>query len=165
MSLAVDDLRIGHGIDVHRFAPERKLILGGVEIPHTVGLLGHSDADVVLHAVADAVLGALAWGDIGKWFPDTDEAYRGADSKQLLAQVWKAVSAERWALVNVDIAVLAERPKLAPHVERMRENIGGLMGSDSSRVSIKATTTELLGFVGREEGILASATVLLQRPR
>ncbi len=164
----MDSLRIGQGIDVHCFAdgPQavgRKLVLGGVEIPNAVGLWGHSDADVVLHAVTDAVLGALAWGDIGKWFPDTDSQYLNADSKMLLETVWQKASAESWKLVNLDITVLAQKPRIAPHIEAMQSSIAEVFSALVTQIGIKATTTERLGFVGREEGIVASAVVLLAK--
>jgi 2-C-methyl-D-erythritol 2,4-cyclodiphosphate synthase len=157
------DLRIGFGYDVHAFAPGRRLVLGGVEIPHEVGLLGHSDADVVLHALGDALLGAASLGDLGDLFPPSDAQWKDADSLELLRQIMARVQARGWDVVNVDIAVLAEAPKLAPHRPLMRERIAAALGVDSDRVGIKATTNEGLGFVGRREGIAAMATVLLQR--
>jgi len=155
------NLRIGNGFDVHAFARYRKLILGGVQISETNGLLGHSDADVLLHALTDSILGALAWGDIGSWFPDTDPQYQGADSGELLKTVWNKAKSEGWSLINCDIVVMAEAPKLNPHIDPMRESIAGLLESDVERIGLKATTTEKLGFVGRSEGMACSAVVLL----
>ena len=158
-----ESLRIGQGFDVHPFDATRPLRLGGVTIAGAPGLRGHSDADVVLHAVTDAVLGALGWGDIGRWFPDTDAALAGADSRRFLSEVMEKVSAEGWAVVNCDIVILAEKPRIAPHVELMKAEIGRCMQLGPERIGIKATTTERLGFVGREEGIAASAVALLYR--
>ena len=157
----MQDIRIGHGYDVHRLVPDRRLILGGVDIPHEVGLLGHSDADVLLHAISDALLGALALGDIGKHFPDTDERYRGADSRVLLAAVKDLIRERGWQIGNVDATVLAQAPKLAPHIPMMRENIAKTLGIDVDRVSVKATTEEKLGFTGEKLGIAAHAVCLL----
>lgn len=157
------DLRIGQGLDVHQFAEGRPCILGGIEIPHSRGLLGHSDADVLVHALMDAILGAVGQRDIGTLFPDTDEAFKGADSCVLLAKVWEVAQRDGWSLVNADITVLAEAPKIKPHVSAMQVKIGKVLGAAPDRVTIKATTTEKLGFVGRGEGIVASAVVLLQR--
>jgi len=154
-------IRIGQGFDVHAFAEGRKCIIGGVPIPFEKGLLGHSDADVLLHALADAVLGALGLGDIGKHFPDTDPAYKDADSAGLLARVWSLAKERGYALGNADCTVLAQRPKLAPHIGAMRARIAELLEADAERVNVKATTTERLGFVGREEGVAAQAVVLL----
>ena len=158
-----ESLRIGQGFDVHPFDAARPLRLGGVSIADAPGLRGHSDADVVLHAVTDAVLGALGWGDIGGWFPDTDASLAGADSRGFLSDVIKKASAEGWAVVNCDIVILAEKPRIAPHVGLMKAEIGRCMHLSPERVGIKATTTERLGFVGREEGIAASAVALLFR--
>ncbi|MBQ4474020.1 MAG: 2-C-methyl-D-erythritol 2,4-cyclodiphosphate synthase [Lachnospiraceae bacterium] len=155
-------MRIGHGYDVHRLVPGRELILGGVRIEHSLGLLGHSDADVLLHAVADALLGAAALGDIGKHFPDTDPAYEGADSRVLLRAVADLIREAGYRVGNVDATVLAQRPKLAPHIGKMRENIAQDLGVDVGRISVKATTEERLGFTGREEGIAAHAVCLLE---
>ena len=155
-------MRIGHGYDVHKLVPGRKLILGGVEIPHTVGLLGHSDADVLTHALMDALLGAAAMGDIGHLFPDNDPAYEGADSIQLLREVIKQMKSEGWKLGNADITVLAQAPKLAPHIEKMRTSLAGAMQCSVSQVSVKATTEEGLGFTGAKEGIAAHAVVLIE---
>ncbi|STO06785.1 MULTISPECIES: 2-C-methyl-D-erythritol 2,4-cyclodiphosphate synthase [Exiguobacterium] len=156
-------MRIGQGFDVHAFAEGRPLILGGIEIPHDRGLLGHSDADVLLHTIADAALGAIAAGDIGKHFPDTDPAFKDADSKVLLRHVWKLVKAEGYVLGNVDATVMAERPKLRTYIDDMRAVIAELLEADISQVNVKATTTEKLGFTGREEGIAAQAVILLNR--
>jgi 2-C-methyl-D-erythritol 2,4-cyclodiphosphate synthase len=154
-------MRIGNGFDVHAFASGRALVIGGVTIAHDRGLEGHSDADVLLHAIADAILGALAQGDLGRHFPDTDARWRGADSRSLLRDVAAMMSAQRYAIGNVDATVIAQTPKLAPFVDAMRANIANDLGCDPSQVSVKATTTERLGFAGREEGIAALATVLL----
>ena len=156
------EIRIGHGYDVHKLVPERKLILGGVEIPHTLGLLGHSDADVLLHAVMDAMLGAMALGDIGKHFPDTDDAYKGISSMHLLTLVNKLLSEKGARLVNLDATLILQKPKIAPYIDAMRENIAFALGVEKSRVSVKATTEEHLGFTGREEGVSAHAVVLLE---
>ncbi|MBQ6267477.1 MAG: 2-C-methyl-D-erythritol 2,4-cyclodiphosphate synthase [Clostridia bacterium] len=155
--------RIGQGYDVHRLVPGRKLILGGVEIPHTCGLLGHSDADVLLHAVSDALLGAAALGDIGCLFPDTDPAYEGADSLALLRICADRLKEAGWQPVNIDATVLAQRPKLRPYIDRMRANIADACGLPAEAVSVKATTEEGLGFTGREEGIAAQAVCLIER--
>ena len=155
-------MRIGHGYDVHKLVPGRKLILGGVEIPHTVGLLGHSDADVLTHALMDALLGAAALGDIGHLFPDNDPAYEGADSIQLLRDVMKRLKTEGWKLGNADVTVLAQAPKLAPHIEKMRNILSDAMECSISQVSVKATTEEGLGFTGTKEGIAAHAVVLIE---
>jgi 2-C-methyl-D-erythritol 2,4-cyclodiphosphate synthase len=154
-------LRIGNGFDVHALVAGRPLILGGVAIPHPRGLAGHSDADVLLHAIADAILGALALGDIGRHFPDTDPRWRGADSRELLRHVFALAFAAGWEIGNVDATVIAQAPKVAPHVAQMRANLAADLQCDEARISVKATTTEHLGFTGREEGIAALATVLL----
>ena len=156
-------IRIGQGIDVHPFEDGRPLIIGGVTIPAQRGLAGHSDADVLLHAITDAVLGALGWGDIGQLFPNTDERFRGKDSRYFVREVWARASGEGWQLINCDCTILAEVPKIMPHAEKMRAVISGLFGVSEQQVSIKATTTERLGFVGREEGIVATAVVLLEK--
>ncbi|MCI6358435.1 MAG: 2-C-methyl-D-erythritol 2,4-cyclodiphosphate synthase [Clostridiales bacterium] len=156
-------IRIGHGYDVHRLVPGRKLILGGVEIPHTTGLLGHSDADVLTHALMDALLGAAAMGDIGHLFPDSDVQYAGADSLQLLRAVMERLRAAGYAVGNVDCTVLAQAPKLAPHILQMRKNLAEILGCGLDAVSVKATTEEGLGFTGAKEGIAAHAVVLLRR--
>ncbi|OCA91695.1 2-C-methyl-D-erythritol 2,4-cyclodiphosphate synthase [Pseudobacillus wudalianchiensis] len=153
--------RIGQGFDVHEFAENRPLIVGGVTIPHEKGLIGHSDADVLLHTVTDAVLGAVGEGDIGRHFPDTDPAFKDADSAVLLEHVWKIVKKKGFVLGNVDCTIMAQRPKMAPYIGQMRERIAGLLEADISQVNVKATTTEKLGFIGREEGIAAQAVVLL----
>ncbi len=156
-------MRIGHGYDVHRLAEGRRLILGGVEIPFEKGLLGHSDADVLLHALMDAMLGAAALGDIGQHFPDSDERYRGADSLMLLREVARILSEAGYILVNADCTILAQRPKLAPHIPRMRLNIASALGADKDSISVKATTEEGLGFTGDGSGIAAHAVVLIER--
>jgi 2-C-methyl-D-erythritol 2,4-cyclodiphosphate synthase len=154
-------IRIGNGFDVHALVPGRKLVLGGVSVPYERGLEGHSDADVLLHAIIDAILGALALGDIGTHFPDTDPRWKGADSRVLLRQVVGMASTRRFAVENLDATMIAQAPKLAPHVPAMRKNIAADLGCAIEQVSIKATTTERLGFAGRGEGIAALATVLL----
>jgi len=154
-------LRIGNGFDVHALVSGRTLVLGGVTIPHDKGLDGHSDADVLLHAIADAILGALALGDLGAHFPDTDPRWKGADSRALLRHVMALASAKGWQVGNVDATVIAQAPKVAPFVQAMRANIAADLGCDVSQVSVKATTTERLGFAGRGEGIAALATLLL----
>ena len=156
-------MRIGHGYDVHRLVEERRLILGGVEVPHVLGLLGHSDADVLTHAVMDALLGAAGLGDIGRHFPDTDPAYAGADSLKLLDHVVELLEAQGWKVGNVDATILAQRPKLAPHLEQMRENLAARMKVEPGQVNVKATTEEKLGFTGAEEGIAAHSVCLLER--
>jgi 2-C-methyl-D-erythritol 2,4-cyclodiphosphate synthase len=158
-------LRIGHGYDVHQLVPERPLILGGVQIPFELGLLGHSDADVLLHALCDALLGALGQGDLGRHFPDHDAAYRGISSLVLLTQVMARVAAAGYRVGNVDVTVVAQRPRLVPHVPVMIENIARVCRSEPARINIKATTTEGLGFEGRGQGIAAMAVVLLERER
>ena len=154
--------RIGHGYDVHRLVEGRKLILCGVEIPHTTGLLGHSDADAATHALIDAIIGALALGDIGGFFPDTDPAYAGADSLALLKKVLADDRVAPWSIVNLDLTIVAQRPKLLPYREMMRQNLAAVLQIPQDRVSVKATTTEKLGFEGREEGISATCVVLLE---
>lgn len=157
------DFRIGQGFDVHKFVPGRKLILGGVEIPFDRGLLGHSDADVLCHAVADAVLGAAGLGDIGVHFPPSDNRWKDADSVKLLGVVESLLWKARYKVVNVDATVICERPKIAPYREQMRLNIARALKIDPENVSVKGTTTETLGFTGREEGIAAMAVVLIQK--
>ena len=157
------DFRIGNGFDVHRLVEGRRCVICGVEIPFELGLLGHSDADVALHALADAILGAAAMGDIGLHFPDTDERWRGADSRMLLRHVVALVAEKGYKVVNADITVIAQRPKMRPYVDAMRANVGADLGIDTDAVSVKATTTEGLGFTGRAEGIAAQASVLLCR--
>jgi 2-C-methyl-D-erythritol 2,4-cyclodiphosphate synthase len=156
-------MRIGHGYDVHRLVPERKLILGGVEIAHPLGLLGHSDADVLLHALCDAILGALGAGDIGRHFPDSDPAYRGISSLKLLREVMVLAEREGFSIGNLDITVIAQRPKLAPYIPAMVEQIAAACGCNPGQVNVKATTTEELGFEGRGEGISSHAVVLLEK--
>ena len=154
-------MRIGHGYDVHRLVEERKLILGGVDIPYEKGLLGHSDADVLTHAVMDALLGAAGLGDIGKHFPDTDPTYKGADSLKLLDHVMEVLRENGWQVGNVDVTVIAQRPKLAGFIPQMRENLAARMGVAPGQVNVKATTEEKLGFTGSGEGIAAHAVCLL----
>ena len=159
----MSDFRIGFGYDTHQLAPNRKLILGGVEIPHTVGLLGHSDADVLLHAIMDALLGALSLGDIGMHFPNTDPAYEGANSMELLAHVYKLIQSKGYKIGNIDAVILAEEPKLKPHFAQMQTNIATALGIDLDRVSVKATTTETMGPEGRKEGMSSHAVALLNK--
>lgn len=157
-------IRIGHGYDVHKLVEGRKLILGGVEIENSgIGLLGHSDADVLLHAVSDALLGAAAYGDIGKHFPDTDEKYKNADSLKLLKCVYELLKENGYHIVNLDATVLAQAPKLAPHIVKMRENIAEALGLDVDFVSVKATTEEGLGFTGTKQGIAAHCVCLIEK--
>lgn len=159
----MSDIRIGYGYDVHRFAKDRKLVLGGVEIPFDKGLLGHSDADVLLHAITDALLGALAMGDIGAHFPDTDPKYKDADSRILLKDAYKLIKAKGYFLGNLDATVIAERPKLRPHIMDIRKSIATILECDDNAVSVKATTSEKMGFAGREEGMIAQVVVLLNK--
>ena len=154
-------MRIGHGYDVHRLVEGRPLILGGVEIPHEKGLLGHSDADVLLHAVSDALLGAAGLRDIGYHFPDTDPAYKGADSLELLRVVGEKVAAKGYRVSNIDVTMIAQAPKLKPYILQMRDNIARVLGLDPDRVNVKATTEEHLGFTGRKEGLSCHAVCLL----
>ena len=156
-------IRIGQGFDVHKFEEGRPLILGGVLIPHDKGLTGHSDADVLLHTITDAALGAIGEGDIGRHFPDTDSAYEGADSAVLLADIWKIVTERGYKLGNIDCTLIAEQPKMAPHIEAIQKRVAELLQADISQVNVKATTTEKLGFTGRKEGIAAMAVILLQK--
>ena len=156
-------MRVGMGYDVHRLVEERRLILGGVEIPYEKGLLGHSDADVLLHAIMDAMLGAAALGDIGKHFPDTDPQFKGADSRGLLRHVVALIHAKGWKVGNVDNTIVAQAPKMAPHIESMRALIAADLQVELDQVNVKATTTEKLGFVGREEGIAVHSVALLLR--
>ncbi len=153
--------RVGQGFDVHQFAEGRPCIIGGVDIPYEKGLLGHSDADVLLHTIADACLGAIGEGDIGKHFPDTDPSFKDADSERLLAHVWQLVGERGYKLGNLDCTVIAQAPKMAPYIEAIRSNICRILEVDISQVNVKATTTEKLGFPGRKEGIAAQAVVLL----
>ena len=157
------DFRVGNGYDVHRLAEGLPLVLGGVKIPHTKGCVAHSDGDVLIHALCDALLGALALGDIGQHFPDTSDAYAGIDSTILLARVAEMIRERGWEVVNVDTTLLAQKPKIAPHVPQMRSRLAEVLGIAPEAVSVKATTTERLGFTGREEGIAAYATCLLSR--
>lgn len=154
-------IRIGQGYDVHQLVEGRPLILGGIEIPHDKGLLGHSDADVLLHTITDAALGAIGGGDIGKHFPDTDPEFKDADSRKLMTHIWQYVKEQGYELGNVDCTVIAQKPKLAPYIEQLRESIAGLLEADISQVNVKATTNEKLGSLGREEGIAALAVILL----
>ncbi|WP_028983816.1 2-C-methyl-D-erythritol 2,4-cyclodiphosphate synthase [Sporolactobacillus terrae] len=156
-------MRIGHGFDVHQFAENRDLIIGGVTIPYERGLVGHSDADVLLHAISDALLGSVAEGDIGKHFPDTDEAYKDADSKQLLAEVAGIVRAKGFVISNVDSVVIAQKPKLAPYIGEMCQVIARVLNLSEDQINVKATTTEKLGFTGRGEGIAAEAICLVEK--
>ena len=157
-----ETMRIGQGYDVHRLVEGRKLIIGGVEIPHEKGLDGHSDADVLVHAIMDALLGAAALGDIGVLFPDTDDAYKGADSMELLAEVREAIVEEGYAISNIDATIIAQAPKMRPYIDQMRENIARVLNLGQDQVNIKATTEEKLGFTGRKEGISAIAACLLE---
>lgn len=154
-------IRVGQGFDVHQLVEGRKCIIGGVEIPYERGLLGHSDADVLLHAIADAILGAVAKGDIGKHFPDNDPAYKGADSLKLLQHVWALAKGMGYKLGNVDATIIAQKPKMAPYIPQMTEVIAGALEADNDQVNVKATTTEHLGFTGRGEGVAAQAVVCL----
>ncbi|MBU5430887.1 2-C-methyl-D-erythritol 2,4-cyclodiphosphate synthase [Kineothrix sp. MSJ-39] len=157
-------MRIGMGYDVHRLADNRKMIIGGVEIPYEKGLLGHSDADVLLHAIMDALLGAAALGDIGKHFPDTDPAYEGISSMKLLEKVGQLLEDNRYVIENIDATIIAQKPKMRPYIDTMRENIAGALGIELSQVNVKATTEEGLGFTGAMEGISSQAICMLQRP-
>lgn len=156
-------MRIGHGYDVHRLVEGRKCIIGGVDIPNDLGLLGHSDADVLLHAISDAILGACAMGDIGHLFPDTDDKWKGADSLKLLEEVVRQVNERGYIIVNIDSTVLAQAPKMAPHINDMRKNIANACGLDIDCVSVKATTEEGLGFTGAKQGIAAHAVCLIEK--
>jgi 2-C-methyl-D-erythritol 2,4-cyclodiphosphate synthase len=156
-------MRIGHGYDVHRLVSGRKLILGGVDVPHEKGLLGHSDADVLLHAISDAILGAIGEGDIGRHFPDTDPKYKGADSVKLLMHVMALAEGKGYTIGNLDATIVAQRPKLAAHIPQMRDNIARALGAEPDRINVKATTTEELGFAGRGEGVAAYAVALLEK--
>ena len=159
----MSDIRVGHGFDVHAFAEHRKLIIGGVDIPHDLGLAGHSDADVLLHAICDALLGAAGLGDIGRHFPDTDMAFAGIDSRILLRRVAEQLRERAWQVSNVDATIIAQAPKMAPHIARMTAHIADDLGVAIDRVNVKATTTEKLGFTGRGEGIAAEAVCLIVR--
>lgn len=159
----IPDIRIGNGFDVHRFAENRQLWLCGVNVPHTLGLLGHSDADVALHALSDALLGAASMCDIGYHFPDTDPTYKGADSRVLLRRVVEIIAEKGYKISNVDITIIAQKPKLLPYIPEMIQTVALDLGLDPDRVSVKATTTEKLGFTGREEGIASTATALIYK--
>ena len=156
-------IRVGQGFDVHKFEEGRTLIIGGIEIPHNRGLVGHSDADVLLHTITDAALGAIGEGDIGRHFPDTDAAFKDADSAVLLEKIWELVNERGYCLGNIDCTIIAERPKMSPHIETIKARVAELLQADVSQVNVKATTSEKLGFTGREEGIAAMATILLQK--
>jgi 2-C-methyl-D-erythritol 2,4-cyclodiphosphate synthase len=156
-------IRIGHGYDVHALVTGRDLVLGGVKIPHTKGLLGHSDADALIHAICDACLGAAGLGDIGRHFPDTDPRYKSIDSRILLRKVHEAIQVKGWKVANVDATIVAQAPKLTPYMEQMKQNLASDLGIPEDCVNIKASTTEKLGFAGREEGIAAHAVVLLEK--
>lgn len=158
------NFRIGHGYDVHKLVEGRKLIIGGVSIPHETGLLGHSDADVLLHAIMDSLLGAAALGDIGKLFPDNDDRFEGADSMELMQKVASILSYEGYVISNVDSTVVAQAPKLAPYIDEMRKNIAEALGIEAENVSVKATTEEKMGFTGRYEGISAHAVCIISKP-
>ena len=159
----MSEIRVGHGFDVHAFAEHRKLIIGGVDIPYELGLAGHSDADVLLHAICDALLGAAGLGDIGRHFPDTDAAFAGIDSRILLRRVAGQLRERGWQVGNVDATIIAQAPKMAPHIARMTAHIADDLGIALDRVNVKATTTEKLGFTGRGEGIAAEAVCLIER--
>lgn len=156
-------IRVGQGYDVHKLVEGRKLIIGGVEIPHTLGLLGHSDADVLLHAISDALLGAAALGDIGKHFPDTDPKYKGADSLKLLEHVGELIAEKGYSVNNIDATIVAQKPKMLPHIPTMRENIAKVLKLDVDQVNVKATTEEKLGFTGQELGISSHAVALIEK--
>ena len=157
----MSEFRIGHGYDVHKLQEGRKLILGGVEIPHTLGLLGHSDADVLIHAIMDAIIGALGEGDIGKHFPDTSDEFKGISSMNLLVRVRDLMEQRGAGIVNIDATLILQKPKVAPYIEKMKNNVAFALRCDASRINIKATTEERLGFTGREEGVSSHAVVLL----
>jgi 2-C-methyl-D-erythritol 2,4-cyclodiphosphate synthase len=161
--MTMTNLRVGHGYDVHRLVENRALILGGVRIEHPLGLLGHSDADVLLHAVMDSLLGAAALGDIGKHFPDSDQRYKGADSLLLTKKVGEILREQGYQIVNVDATVLAQKPKLAPHIPQMRENIASALGCSIDQISVKATTEERLGFTGNEQGMASHAICMIEK--
>lgn len=155
--------RIGQGFDVHQLVPDRPLILGGIKVDYHLGLKGHSDADVLLHAICDSILGALALGDIGKWFPDSDSKFAGIDSQLLLKDILNSPQLKGWSLVNLDCTIIAQQPKVSPYIESIRENIAKLFWVKEDKISVKATTTEKLGFTGRGEGIAAQAIIMLSR--
>ncbi|GAA5648467.1 MULTISPECIES: 2-C-methyl-D-erythritol 2,4-cyclodiphosphate synthase [Vibrio] len=156
-------IRIGHGFDVHKFGGPGPVIIGGVAVPYEQGLIAHSDGDVALHALCDALLGAIAAGDIGRHFPDTDDKWKGADSRELLKDVYRRVQAQGYVLGNADITIIAQAPKMAPHIEAMQTTIAADLGTDPGNINVKATTTERLGFTGRKEGIATEAVVLLMK--
>ncbi len=158
----ISEFRIGHGYDVHRLTKDRKLILGGVEIPHTLGLLGHSDADVLIHAVMDAIIGALGLGDIGKHFPDTSDKYKDISSMVLLSKVKELMDSRNASIVNIDATLILQKPKIAPYIDKMSSNIAFCLGCEKARVNVKATTEERLGFTGNEEGVSAHSVVMLE---
>ncbi len=158
-------IRIGQGFDVHQFAENRPLIIGGIDIPYHKGLSGHSDADVLLHAITDAILGAMAMGDIGKHFPDTDESFKGADSAVLLTKIWKQVIKKDYTLGNLDATIIAQKPKMAPYIPEIEQRIAEILEAEADQVNVKATTTERLGFTGREEGIASMAVVFLVKDK
>lgn len=155
--------RIGQSSDIHQLVEDRKLILGGIEIPHSKGLLGHSDADVLCHAIAESLLGALALGDLGKYFPDNDERYKGISSLQILSEVYRMIVKEGYRIQNLDSLILIEKPKLAPYIEDMRKRIANVLHCEINQISIKATRGEKMGFIGREEGVMAQCVVLLRK--
>ncbi len=157
------DIRVGQGFDAHRFGSGDAIVIGGVTIPHTQGIVAHSDGDVLIHAICDALLGAVALGDIGQHFPDTDPALAGIDSRVLLQQTWSLVQGLQWQLVNLDATVIAQAPRLSRHIPQMRDRLADILTADSGQLNIKATTTEQMGFTGRGEGIAAQAVVLLSR--
>ncbi len=157
------DLRVGLGVDAHRFGPGGAIVIGGVTIPHTQGIVAHSDGDVLIHAICDALLGAAALGDIGQHFPDIDPAFYGIDSQVLLRQTWSLLQASAWQLVNLDATVIAQAPRLSRHIPQMCDTLAAILTADANQVNIKATTTERMGFAGRGEGIAAQAVVLLSR--
>ncbi|MFL2999139.1 MAG: 2-C-methyl-D-erythritol 2,4-cyclodiphosphate synthase [Cytophagales bacterium] len=158
----MSNFRIGHGYDVHKLEEGKKFIIGGIEIDHDKGAVGHSDADVVIHVICDALLGALSLGDIGKHFPDTDDIYKGIDSKILLQKVMKLVKEEKYQISNVDVTILLQKPKLRNYIDSMRDTLSNIMEINKSQISVKATTTEGLGFVGREEGVAAHCVCILK---
>jgi 2-C-methyl-D-erythritol 2,4-cyclodiphosphate synthase len=157
-------IRIGQGFDVHQLVEGRPCIIGGIEIPYEKGLLGHSDADVLLHVITDALLGAIGEGDLGKHFPDTDQAFKDADSKELLKKAWEIAVEKGYRLGNIDATIIAQKPKMAPYIEQMRAVIARLLEAENEQVNVKATTTEKLGFTGRGEGIAAQAVILIEKP-
>jgi len=159
----MSNFRIGHGYDVHKLEDGKKFIIGGIEIEHYKGAVGHSDADVVIHVICDALLGALSLGDIGKHFPDTDDKYKGIDSKILLQKVMKLVQEEKYQISNVDVTILLQKPKLRNYIDSMRDTLSNIMEINKSQISVKATTTEGLGFVGREEGVAAHCVCILKQ--